>query len=250
MPVTGWGVAPMTARILFAPGNISLFGWIRLLLPNQGIIIPHMGIISQGKLLLDSLFTRTQRQLLGLFFGHPERSYYLNEIVRLAGVGTGSVQRELARLSRSGLLTTRRVGNQKHYQANDKLPIFPELCQLVRKTLGVVEEVRSALHTLPGQFDLALLYLDPRDAPEPTLRLLLVSEVCDAARAGAGLAGLPDRLGQDVRPWVLNRARYRDLLIRRDGRLTGVLEGAKVVLEGSPDPENWRAAEGGPGTGA
>ena len=80
--------------------------------------------------------------------------------------------------------------------------------------------------------------------------LLLVSEVCDAARAGAGLAGLPDRLGRDVRPWVLNRARYRDLLIRRDGRLTGVLEGAKVVLEGSPDPENWRAAEGGPGTGA
>ena len=73
------------------------------------------------------MFTRTQRQVLSLLFGFPERSFYANEVVRLAGVGTGSVQRELARLSEAGLLTVKRIGNQKHYQANSESPIFSEL---------------------------------------------------------------------------------------------------------------------------
>jgi hypothetical protein len=201
-----------------------------------------MGILTQGKQVLDSLYTRTQRQLLGLFFGHPERSCYLNEIVLLAGVGTGSVQRELARLTGAGLLVTRRVGNQEHYQANEKLPIFPELCQLVRKTLGVIDEIRAALRTLPGETDLAMLYVDPRDAPEPTLRLLLVSESYDGARASLDLAGLPERLGRPLRPWVVTRKRYMDLLSRQDPRLLAVMEGTKVVLEGSPDPGAWSGA--------
>ena len=198
-----------------------------------------MGIITQGKQVLDSLFTRTQRQLLGLFFGHPERSFYLNEIVRLAGVGTGSVQRELARLAGAGLLVTHRVGNQKHYQANAKLPIFPELCQLVRKTLGVIDEIRAGLDALPHGTVLAMLYVDPRDAPEPTLRLLLVSDSYDGARAGAALAGLRERLGRPLRPWVLTRKRYEDLLSRPDTRLLGIMQGTKVVLDGSPEPAEW-----------
>ena len=32
----------------------------------------------------DALFTRTQRQVLSLLFGNPDRSFYSNEIVRLA----------------------------------------------------------------------------------------------------------------------------------------------------------------------
>jgi hypothetical protein len=201
-----------------------------------------MGIITQGKHVLDSLFTRTQRQLLGLFFGHPERSFYLNEIVRLAGVGTGSVQRELARLVGAGLLVTRRVGNQRHYQANEHLPIFPELCQMVRKSLGVIDEIRAGLRTLPGSTDLAMLYVDPRDAPEATLRLLLVSESYDGARANADLAGVAERLGRPLRPWVVTRKRYGDLLKRQDPRLLAVMEGTKVVLEGSLDPGGWSSA--------
>jgi len=46
----------------------------------------------------------------------------------LAGIGSGAVQRELARLSQSGLITVKPVGNQKHYQANPASPIYDELC--------------------------------------------------------------------------------------------------------------------------
>ena len=109
-----------------------------------------MGILTQGKALWNALFTRTQRQLLSLFFAYPDRSYYANEIVRRAGVGTGSVQRELSKLAATGLVTVRRIGNQKHYQANPDSTIFPELRSIVLKTYGVTDQLRRALGSGPA----------------------------------------------------------------------------------------------------
>ena len=49
------------------------------------------------------------------------------------------MQRELAKLAGSGLLTVTKVGNQKHYQANANAPVFAELRGLVLKTLGLAD---------------------------------------------------------------------------------------------------------------
>lgn len=201
------------------------------------MIVPYMGIISQGKRLLDAFFTRTQRQLVGIFFGRPDRSFYLNEIVRLAGVGTGSVQRELKRLSGAGVLTERRIGNQLHYQANPDITIFPELCSIARKTFGVVDVIRSAVDQLPVTPDLVLMYRDPSDRPASTMRLLLVSDRLDSGMIHDAVAEL--QLGREIYPWLLDRRRYGDLLERKDARLMSVIEGPKVNVMGSVNPSVW-----------
>jgi predicted nucleotidyltransferase len=99
----------------------------------MGAIIPNMGTKESG--LSDALFSRTQRRVLGLLFGHPDRSFYANEIVRAARAGVGAVQRELGSLAAAGLVTVSRLGNQKHYQANRGSPIFEELRSIVAKVL-------------------------------------------------------------------------------------------------------------------
>ena len=97
--------------------------------------------------LSETLFSKTQRGVLGLLFGNPGRSYYANEIVRHADAGIGAVQRELERLVASGLLTVKRIGNQKHYQANRHSPIFAELEGIVLKIIEPASaEARSAPH--------------------------------------------------------------------------------------------------------
>ena len=88
--------------------------------------------------LSDALFSKAQRRVLGLLFGHAERSFYANEIVRAVRAGVGAVQRELESLAAAGLVTVSRVGNQKHYQANRGSPIFDELCSIVAKVLPAV----------------------------------------------------------------------------------------------------------------
>ena len=89
--------------------------------------------------LSEALFSKTQRRVLALLFGNPERSYYANEIVRAAGAGVGAVQRELQGFAESGLVTVSRIGNQKHYRANPHSPIFEEMHSIVAKVLGPVD---------------------------------------------------------------------------------------------------------------
>ncbi len=65
--------------------------------------------------LADALFTTTQQRVLALLFGQPGRSFFATELIELTGSGSSAVQRELKRLTSSGLVTVRRIGSQKHY---------------------------------------------------------------------------------------------------------------------------------------
>ena len=109
-----------------------------------------MGMKESG--LSDALFSKTQRRVLGLLFGHPERSFYSNEIVRAARAGVGAVQRELGSLAAAGLVTVSRLGNQKHYQANRGSPIFGELRSIVAKVLGTSLPAATVLQQPQAQY--------------------------------------------------------------------------------------------------
>lgn len=100
-----------------------------------------MGMMHEGP--SEALFSKTQRGVLGLLFGNPDRSYYTNEIVRHVRAGIGAVQRELERLVAAGLLTVSRLGNQKHYQANRESPIFDEIAAIVSKTMDAAGGARG-----------------------------------------------------------------------------------------------------------
>jgi len=43
--------------------------------------------------LADALLTSTQQRLFGLLFGQPKRSFFVTELIELAGAGRGAVQR-------------------------------------------------------------------------------------------------------------------------------------------------------------
>src|SRR4026209_256246 len=110
------------------------------------------------KSLADALFTKTQQRVLGVLFGQPDRSFYASELIRDAGTGSGAAQRELARLEASGLIVTRRIGNQKHYQANAASPLFFDLRNIVLKTVGLVEPLRQALRPIESEIRAAFVY--------------------------------------------------------------------------------------------
>jgi DNA-binding MarR family transcriptional regulator len=100
---------------------------------------PEKGACAKALSVADALFTKVQQRVLAVLYGNAGRSYYANEVIALAGSGTGAVQRELSRLEATGLVTVTRVGKQKHYQANAHAPVYAELRGLVLKTSGVVD---------------------------------------------------------------------------------------------------------------
>src|SRR4029078_7161094 len=85
-------------------------------------------------------------------------SFFATQLIGLAGSGSGAVQRELQRLSESGLVTVTRLGNQKHYQANPAAPIFGELRGIAVKIFGPAEALRAALVPLGKRLHAAWLF--------------------------------------------------------------------------------------------
>jgi len=197
-----------------------------------------MGIITQAKGLWNALFTSTQRQVLSLMFGHPDRSFYANEVVRLAGVGTGSVQRELARLSGVGLLTVHRMGNQKHFQANRQSPIYSELRSIVLKTFGAIDQLRKAIAALPGKVRLALIYgpeVRSVDHDSPDIHLLIVSDDFEYAEVVGDFTELENRIGRTVHPLLLGQKEFDSLVKENDKTILDILHQPGYLLGGRLD---------------
>ncbi len=165
-----------------------------------------MGSISAG--LSDALFSKTQRKLLALLFGHPDRSYFANEIVRHANSGIGAVQRELERLTRTGLLTMEPVGNQKHFRANPDSPIYAELRSIVTKTFGVTDVLRDALEPLAKRIHAAFVYGSIAKGTESAasdVDVLIVSDRLTYADLFGALEPATLALGRTVNPSVYTR---------------------------------------------
>jgi predicted nucleotidyltransferase len=155
----------------------------------------------------DALFSRTQQRVLGLLFGQPQRAFYANELIQLTGGGSGAVQRELARLVESGLVTARAVGNQKHYQADTASPLFAELHGIIIKTIGLAEPLRDALRSLRQDIRAAFVYgsvAKREDAATSDIDVMLISDSLTYADVFSALEKASARLGRPVNPTILS----------------------------------------------
>ena len=207
-------------------------------MPKMGSNMPEMGRTTgiprrvRGEGLADALFSTTQQRVLGLLFGQPKRSFYATELIRLTGAGSGAVQRELARLETSGLVSVRRLGTQKHYQANPESPLFEELVGIARKTVGLAAPLRAALAPLASRIFAAFVFgsvAKRRDTSHSDIDLMVVSDKLTYADVFGALEVTGAKLGRTVNPTVYSRKE----LARR------VKEGNALVKRVLAQPKVW-----------
>jgi predicted nucleotidyltransferase len=78
----------------------------------------------------------TQGRILACILADPSRSHNLSELVKRAGSSMPTVQREVARADRAGIVTTEKVGPTRLVRANVDHPLYPAVSQLVLTTYG------------------------------------------------------------------------------------------------------------------
>lgn len=169
--------------------------------------LPTQQTASSG--LAGALFSMTQQRVLGLLFGQPDRSFYASELISMVKAGSGAVQRELARLERSQLVTVRRLGTQKHYQANPDSPIFHELVGIARKTVGMAGPLTEALAPLAARITAAFVYgsiARQQDTARSDVDLMIVSDELTYADLFQALQSVESRLARPVNPTMYTRA--------------------------------------------
>ena len=188
--------------------------------------------------LADALFTTTQQRLLALLFGQPFRSFFATELIELTGSGSGAVQRELKRLTSSGLVDVTLIGRQKHYQANRESPVFEELRGLVVKTIAVAQPIRQALEPLADRVSLALVFgsaAQGRDTAASDIDLLLVSDQLTLEEVYSVLIPVESQLSRSIHLTLYTSKEYTDRRTAGGGFLANVLGGDRLVLIGGTD---------------
>lgn len=213
-------------------------------IPKSGSKMPNMGMKAKTSprprrtSLADALFSGTQQRVLAYLFGQPERSFFATELIKLAGGGSGAVQRELARLADSGLVTVTRVGTQKHYQANPKSPIFTELCAIARKTVGLAEPLREALAPLAKRITAAFVFgsvAKRSDTATSDIDVLVLSDSVDYADVFAALQAAEAKLGRTANPTVYTPANWRRKRKEGNAFVVKVAAQPKVFLIGTEE---------------
>ena len=188
--------------------------------------------------LSDALFTATQQRVLGCLFGQPGRSFSISELIQTTGAGSGAVQRELARLTGSGLLSVEQLGKQKLYRANPASPIHDEIVAIVRKTFGLAMPLRDALTPLADRLHAAFVFgsvAKGSDTASSDIDLLLVSDALTYADAMAALHPLMERLGREINPTLYTRAELRKRIAEGNSFVTRVLAQPRLWLIGNDD---------------
>ena len=186
----------------------------------------------------DALFTKTQQRVLGLLYGKSDQSFYLNEIVRLAGMGKGSVNRELLKLVNAGLLTVAKQGNQSHYQANARNPIFSELKQIVQKSFGIVDVLKSSLSTLLPQLNMAFIYGSIAKESEHAgsdIDVMLVGEKLSYSGVMGLLDNAEQQLARTINPTLFTPEEFEKRITAGQSFLTRVMEQPKLWLKKGKD---------------
>ena len=202
----------------------------RLTVPILGTIIPKMGMM------LDFLFTSTQQRLLRILFGHVNRSFYANELIAMAGIGTGAVQRELLRMEKAGLVSIERIGNQKHYRANPACPIFEEIRAIVRKTLGVTEVLHDALEPALEQIDFAFVYGSVAEGTEHAtsdIDVMVITASLSNAQLLRILAPAQAELGRTINPSLYTPDEFIQRVRERRSFILRVLAKPKLFIKGA-----------------
>ena len=188
--------------------------------------------------LADALFPRVRQRVLAVLFGTPDRSFYANEVIALAQSGTGAVQRELAALSDAGLLTVRKQGNQKHYQANASAPVFAELRGLVLKTMGLADVLRTALAPLAAQIDAAFIYgsvARQQDTAQSDVDVMIVSRTLGYGEVFGALEAATVSLGRKVNPTLYTPEDIAKRIQQDSAFVTRVLQQPTVWLIGTQE---------------
>lgn len=195
-----------------------------------------MGINSTG--LADALFSKVQQRVLGLLFVNADRSFYTNEIVRFVDSGIGAVQRELEKLAMSGLVTTHKIGNQKHYQANREAPIFEELRGIMLKTVGLADILRTALLPLSNKIHTAFIYgsiAKGSDTTKSDIDIFILSDSVAYADLYNLLSASEAKLERPVNPSIYSMQELQRKLMEKNAFVLRVLQQPKIFLLGSAD---------------
>lgn len=181
------------------------------------------------------LSSNVRAEFFRLLFGITPRELHLRDIGRLSGLAIGTVQQEVRKLSKLGLIILRRNGNRTYYRANPRHPIYPAIHEIVLRTSGLSDILRKALeHT-----DVKIVFVfgsvaNNTASVESDIDLFVIGNI--------GLRALSKQLkepaallGREINPHVFTEKEFLSRKDRREHFVKNVLATPRIFIIGNED---------------
>ena len=172
--------------------------------------------------MIEQLFgSKTRVKLLYLFYGNPNRPFYVREITRKVDEQINSVRRELSNLLSIGIIVSDTENNKLYYEVNQKYEFYSPLVTIfgnapttgesAEDTMGATLESASARYWAPaGNVELAVYTGTITRDENIGLDILLVGQINKTAAAKL-VEGLEKQEGKELRYAIMDTdtAEYR-----------------------------------------
>ena len=181
------------------------------------------------------LSSRVKAEVLRLLFGVEARELHVRELERQSGLSVSTVRQELKRFAGLGLVVARPDGNRTYYRAQTEHPLFPDLRNVVLKTTGLVDVLRTALEGPGIQLVFVFGSVAEENAKARSDVDLLVIGTIGLRKLSRRLAQAAAALGREIDPHVLSASEFARRRRARDHFLTMVLAGPRLFVIGDED---------------
>ncbi len=183
------------------------------------------------------LFGSSRSRILAVLLLHPDESYHLRALARLAGISPGTLHRELRKLEDAGLITRASTGNQVRFQADRLCPVFEDLAALLKKTIGLTDVLREALTDLAERIEFAVVFgsvAKGREHRRSDIDLLVIGDV-EFNEIVLALHGAQEILGREINPLIHSRASFCAAIGANDRFLRSILRDPLIFALGVAD---------------
>lgn len=129
---------------------------------------------------LDAFLSQPEQRLLAAVLAHPNKDFGTLELLSRMGSSRSAGSTVLKRWLKCGLLTERRVGNQRRMAVNPNFLLYDELRRIVLKTVGLTEPLAAALTPIAGLLSEAFVFgsvAAGTDTSESDIDLAIVGNV-------------------------------------------------------------------------
>lgn len=183
---------------------------------------------------LSSLFPHVRQGVLATTLTQPDKWWYLSELADRLGTSPSSLQRELSSLVASGILVHRREGTRAYFKAETQSPVFRDLQQLFKKTVGLAPILEQMLKPFGIKIQCAFIYGSVARSREQAMSDvdLMVIGSTGLADLSPSLRKAEERLGREVNVTVYSPEELREKVKSRDHFLTAVLRRRRKFVKG------------------
>ena len=183
--------------------------------------------------LAELLSSRARAEIFRLLFGGRGEELHVREIERRSGLNNSTLRQELRKLVRLDLVQSRRDSNRVYYRAKAENPLYPEIRNLVLKTSGLSDVLKSALRD--KRIRVAFVFGSIASGEEKAGSdgdLMVIGELGlrDLSRL---LSGIEEKIGREVNPHVLREEEFRKRIRAKEHFVSRIMETPKIFIVGS-----------------